>query len=268
MSTRNRTPVTVRRDLEYATKTYGHHPAFHRMHRKNGIGDALPVIYIYDSYHNKAFEWRQLLGETGTRPGKTVRGGDPSLSIRGSPADCFVLFLMVEQSHSEYARNGFDGFYTYFAADGFTYGSSSRNWPALRRLASATGTVFVPSVGPGYVDTSVRPWNGATTRDRRGTQYYDTMWKKALAPVSDKKDVGIEVVSITSFNEWHEGTQIEPAVPERRRNQGKQYRNYGGDGPLAFLKRTKDWSKRLAEVNSERASRDSPRVITKEGYIK
>lgn len=197
-----------------------------------------------------------------------MHGGDPSLSIRGSSADCFVLFLMVEHSHSEYVRNGFDGFYTYFAADGFTYGSSTHNWPALRKLASATGTVFVPSVGPGYVDTSVRPWNGATTRERRGTQYYDRMWKKALPQVSGKKDDGIEVVSITSFNEWHEGTQIEPAVRERRHNQGKAYRDYGGAGPLAFLERTAEWSKRLAEVNSHKAPHEGPRIITKEGYIK
>ena len=27
--------------------------------------------------------------------------------------------------------------------------------------------------------------------------------------------VGAKIVSVTSFNEWHEGTQIEPAVPMR-----------------------------------------------------
>ena len=28
-------------------------------------------------------------------------------------------------------------------------------------------------------------------------------------------EVAARIVSVTSFNEWHEGTQIEPAVPMR-----------------------------------------------------
>lgn len=58
------------------------------------------------------------------------------------------------------------GFYTYFATDGFTYGSTLRNWSHLARDARQHGLAFVPCVGPGYEDTAVRPWNAANTRQR------------------------------------------------------------------------------------------------------
>ena len=60
--------------------------------------------------------------------------------------------------------------------------------------------------GPGYIDTRVRPWNTVTTRDRENGKYYTDMFRAAM-------ESGASYIGITSFNEWHEGTQIEPAVP-------------------------------------------------------
>ena len=99
-----------------------------------------------------------------------------------------------------------NGFYTYFAATGFTYGSTPANWKKMQAWAERNGKVFIPCVGPGYIDTRVRPWNGSTTRDRGNGKYYDDMFGAAVAS-------GAPYIGITSFNEWHEGTQIEPAVP-------------------------------------------------------
>lgn len=72
------------------------------------------------------------------------------------------------------ADAGFDGMYSYFATDGFTYGSTRRNWPAIESWCRARSPplLWVPSIGPGYEDTEVRPWNGANSRDRRGGGYY------------------------------------------------------------------------------------------------
>jgi len=44
---------------------------------------------------------------------------------------------------------GFDGAYTYFAADGFTYGATAANWPRMAAFCRRHGLLFVPSVGPG-----------------------------------------------------------------------------------------------------------------------
>ena len=79
------------------------------------------------------------------------------------------------------------------------------NGALFKRLcaqAHAAGLLCAPSVGPGYDarlatrHEVVRPRNDGLT--------YDRMWKTALKADAD-------VVTITSYNEWQEGTQIEPA---------------------------------------------------------
>jgi len=49
-----------------------------------------------------------------------------------------------------------------------------------------------------------------------------------------------KIVSVTSFNEWHEGTQIEPAVPMSCGNY--TYEDYGKVGPEVYLEMTRKWS--------------------------
>eukprot|EP00971_Amphidinium_carterae_P084856 1679121-Amphidinium_carterae.1 len=92
---------------------------------------------------------------------------------------------------------GFDGAYTYFAADGFTQGSRSSTWDSTRKQLEAKGRLFVPAVGPGYDDTRVRPWNAQNTKRRDNGQYYDRMWKAAVAAKP-------HAISVTSYNEWGE----------------------------------------------------------------
>ena len=99
---------------------------------------------------------------------------------------------------------GFDGGYTYFASPTTSYGADPRNWREMSEEAAARGLMFIPSVGPGYNDTKIRPWNSAATRSREGGRAYARAWRAAL-----KADPA--AVTITSYNEWGEGTQIEPA---------------------------------------------------------
>jgi glycoprotein endo-alpha-1,2-mannosidase len=75
--------------------------------------------------------------------------------------------------------SSFDGLYTYFAAEGFTDGSIMANWPLLSTFCAKNRLLFVPSVGPGYNDTRVRPWNAKTARDRAAGEYYKDRFKMA-----------------------------------------------------------------------------------------
>lgn len=130
----------------------------------------------------------------------------------------------MERGHCDsLVQGGFDGAYTYFASQGFVYGSTLSNWDTMKRCNLK---YFIPSVGPGYDDSPVRPWNGANTKPRNGGDYYREMWKKAM-------NIGSELVSITSFNEWHEGSQIEEAV---RKNGYDDY----GRNPAFYLQLTKE----------------------------
>lgn len=96
--------------------------------------------------------------------------------------------------------------------------------------------MFVPSVGPGYIDTQVRPWNGKNTRSRQDGQYYKSALQKAL-------DINPSMISITSFNEWHEGTQIETAVPKA--TDSFTYLDYGPQGPEYYLNITRQYVSKL-----------------------
>lgn len=121
-----RTPASVKDDVRYAIAQYGHHPSFLRLPRPHSSGPALPVFYVYDSYHNSPDEWSAVLAEEGRD------------SIRGSEADAFMVFLLVERQHAAYARSGFDAFYTYFAADGAVLASASmRRRQGLRGASKA-----------------------------------------------------------------------------------------------------------------------------------
>jgi glycoprotein endo-alpha-1,2-mannosidase len=212
-----RNASTTREGIIYILDTYGRHPAFHRCAEFAGR----PVFFIYDSYKTPAAEWAQVLGPAGTK------------TLRGTPYDVAAIGLWVKKEDGDFMTEGhFDGFYSYFGADGFTYGSTRTNWARLNEVARRSGKIFVPSVGPGYIDTRIRPWNGSTTRSREQGAYYDREFQAAL-------DSGASLISITSYNEWHEGTQIEPAVPKQI--SGFTYLNYSPLAPDYYLKRTAYW---------------------------
>ena len=222
-----RNDQTVHKDVEYIINKYSKHEAFYKHKTKDGR--YLPVLYIYDSYHTKPHEWAQLLTPSGSH------------SVRNTKYDCLFICLMVEMSHRLYVENGgFDGFYTYFAVDQFTYGSTWRSWPQLSSLARQTKTLFIPSVGPGYIDTNVRPWNVENTRSRENGDYYRKSWKAAL-------NVDPDIITVTSFNEWHEGTQIEKAVPKSV--SGLVYRDYAPNQPDFYLKLTKEFVDKFGTKN-------------------
>jgi hypothetical protein len=131
----------------------------------------------------------------------------------------------------------FDGVYTY---DVLTYGGGI--FARLCAQAHAHHLLCLPSVGPGF--TAGRAGGDPRVKLRRGGSTYDSMWKAALA-------AGADQVTITSFNEWHEGTQIEPAAPAGRRGA---YRYLGYDGAwglrgtaaeTAYLARTAYWTARF-----------------------
>ena len=119
----NRSAVTLRRDLEYVAKTYSSHPAFYKV-KLPGRLKPVPMYYIYDSYLTSGNEWSRLFSRTG------------DLSIRGTDLDGIFLALLVEFKHRTDIKNGgFDGFYTYFAANGFSHGSSWKNWRNLNMFS-------------------------------------------------------------------------------------------------------------------------------------
>ena len=129
---------------------------------------------------------------------------------------------------------GFDGVYTY---DIVTYPGSM--FSRLCTEAHARHLLCAPSVGPGY--DARRGSGDPVVKPRRLGATYDAMWRAAISAHADR-------VTITSYNEWHEGTQIEPAAPAGRHGLYR-YQSYDGAWGLhgaaaatAYLSRTRYWS--------------------------
>ncbi|MGI8478759.1 MAG: hypothetical protein ACR2M2_02695 [Gaiellaceae bacterium] len=166
-------------------------------------------FYVYDADRDPAIHWAEALAE-----------------IEG--ARIFANTTLVGRAKA----SGFDGLYTY---DVVTWTGST-----FRRLCTQShqaGLLCAPSVGPGYdarlatSDRIVRPrLHGAT---------YDRMWKTALKADAD-------LVTITSYNEWQEGTQIEPAQAQvERPGYEGAWGRHGLAARRAYLEATAGWTARL-----------------------
>jgi hypothetical protein len=166
-------------------------------------------FYVYDADRDPAADWSEALsGLEGVRVlGHTTLVGRAKAS-------------------------GFDGLYTY---DVVTW-----NGALFRRLcaqAHAAGLLCAPSVGPGY-DARLATRH-EVIRPRNDGRTYDRMWRTALRASAD-------IVTITSYNEWQEGTQIEPAraaagMPSYEGAWGKA----GIAAQRAYLAATAAWTARL-----------------------
>ncbi|KAM8915053.1 glycoprotein endo-alpha-1,2-mannosidase isoform 1-T3 [Spinachia spinachia] len=215
----DRDEVNMLVNVKHIIDKYGEHPAFFKF--RTNTGKLLPLFYVYDSYLINSEQWAKLLKHT------------ESNSIRNTPYDAIFIALLVEEKHKrDILTAGFDGVYTYFATNGFSYGSTQRNWESIKAFCEDNNLLFIPSVGPGYIDTSIRPWNFQNTRNRINGKYYETSLSAALQARPD-------FISITSFNEWHEGSQIEMAVPKTGQSA---YLDYLPNKPAIYLEITRKWA--------------------------
>lgn len=216
-----RNPVNVKKAITYLINCYDKHPAFYKMKERNNR----PLFYVYDSYLIKAEDWATILQDDGSN------------TIRGTEYDAIMIGLWVNEKEEEFfTTSGFDGFYTYFASTGFTYGSTPENWKKLENWSETNKKLFIPCVGPGYIDTRIRPWNAENTKEREMGKYYDRMFDEAIHS-------GSSIIGITSFNEWHEGTQIEPSI--EMSIKGFIYKDFQPKDPWYYIDRTKYWSEKF-----------------------
>lgn len=93
-----------------------------------------------------------------------------------------------------------------------------RQYEALRVASDVHGFVFAATVVPGFDNRYVDP--KPAIRDREGGRLYERFWEAAVASDPDW-------ILVCSWNEWHEGSEIEPSVEL-------------GD---AYLKKTAAWSR-------------------------
>ena len=113
--------------------------------------------------------------------------------LRSEGLDAFYLADRLDQDYLDV----FDGIHTYSPLSGMD------RYPELVAEARDKGRLFAATIAPGYDDTVIRE-PGLVVGRANGTYYRDS-WETVMLS-------GPDWVLITSWNEWHEGSEIEPSL--------------------------------------------------------
>jgi len=213
-------------DVKYIYQKYGDSPAFFRStaSTSNSPGNQPKGLF---------FVWCTIYtgqGQCGDQPVKPDYWQKAADEIHALPQGGL---LISDQSNAGWITDGhFDGIYNYITLDlnqngGFAW---ARSLP--------TGALYIPSVTPGNSARRVG-YPESTYLPRRDGQTYNDQWTAALGT-----GIQPDLVTITSFNEWHEGSMIEPPAIGATDGQGYTYAGFGSLPPDGYLTLTRDWIKK------------------------
>lgn len=96
--------------------------------------------------------------------------------------------------------------------------------------------IFVPTVGPGFYDSS--PKYNPLRRFRANGQYFEIGFKTALMQ-------NTEFISIESYNNFNFGTQIEAVSPHNK------FRDYAPHPSIKYLRVAQHWVNQLYKLKLE-----------------
>jgi hypothetical protein len=173
-------------DLDYLLVQYGRDKAWLR-------ADGKPVVFVYGRVLNalSPAEWQEVIA--------AVRRDNPGGVV------------LVADTLDRARLGAFDGASVY----NITGQTQHKSPPEIRALAHAAypkavaaagpGKISSVTVIPGYDDRAVGRPSPRPVTDRWGGETYRALWQEAIAAAPD-------YVLITSWNEWHEGSEIEPSV--------------------------------------------------------
>jgi hypothetical protein len=106
--------------------------------------------------------------------------------------------------------------YGNLGAGHFTTDSTLNTWQSncssWRTKAHSISREFIPGVSPGFNDRGVRSGHTPTSRKLYNETYaFGTLFSGMLDRAKSLADR--DMMMVTSWNEWHEDTQIEPVAP-------------------------------------------------------
>ena len=202
------TPGDVINALNYL-KSYENDPSYFHSQGK-------PFVAFYHTVKFDVATWQSILGQV-----------DPGRST----------FWMAEGTDMS-QLSVFDGIHPFSIAWASNPNATQQRYAS--QVAQHLGKSYMATVMPGYDDTRLGRGAAGFAVDRQGGNYYNQLWQGAIA-------VNPAIVSITSWNEWMEGSQIEPSE------------TYGD----LYLQETRQWS---AQFKGAPAAQAAPAGATSAFY--
>ncbi|CAN5681367.1 hypothetical protein BH10CHL1_BH10CHL1_36000 [soil metagenome] len=166
--------------LQHALSVHANHPAFLRV-------DGRPVIFFWHPTNYGIGFWQNVRSQV-----------DPNYSSIWISEGVDTSYLSVFDGHHLYSNT-----WNPPADLSYTDGKFARQVEAARQQYGAY-KYWVATVMPGYNDVRIRPGSGFV-QDREGGAYYQRSWQAAIGSQPNW-------IVITSFNEWPEGSYIEPSA--------------------------------------------------------
>lgn len=190
-------PGAITGALQHIRDVHANHPAFLRV-------DGRPVVFFWRPHMYGVDTWRSVRSQV-----------DAGYNMLWIAEGVDTSYLAIFDGHHLYSN-------TWNPPSNLGYTNQKfANWVATARDQFGAYKFWVATVMPGYNDVRIRPGNGFA-RDREGGGYYAASWQAAMASNPNW-------IVITSFNEWPEGTYIEPSAA------------YGD----LYLQLTREWSSRF-----------------------
>ncbi len=207
-------------DVQYLYNKYGSHPAFFHTtasSRYNPGDQPKPMFFV----------WAIGSPDSDTAPVEAEYWQSAMDAIHALPQGALVIANTLQGS---WITGGhFDGLYNYATLHldregGFSWANSL-----------PPDSLYIPSVIPGFSAVRIG-YASDTLVPRQDGDTYAEQWRAAL-------DTAIQpvMVTVTSFNEWHEGSQIEPPAVGVGLKPGQVYDDFGDLTPDSYLDQTRRW---------------------------
>lgn len=161
-------------ELSYVLKNYSNSSSFLKLNGR-------PVIFVYavGAYNRDPWFWRGILDE-----------------VRHSTG---VNAIFVADTFDTSYLLAFDGLHTY---NPIGISNLTQSYCDTAKLVRLLGKIWAGTVVPGYDDRKVN--HPGTYIGRENGRYYNNTWSGTMTSNPD-------MVLICTWNEWHEGTNIEPS---------------------------------------------------------
>lgn len=180
-SSRSEAIEAVRDDFRYVLDKYSKRKSFLKQ-------DGLPVIFVYDTIQLNPEEWSSVVRD---------------LENEG------YYFVMIGDITDPRYLGPFSSLYEWPNYDGVVKEGEPYHSKILDNLNRTTkgrrDVVPAAAVWPGFNDTGVWGWDGGPrVLERRAGEFYRSTWDASFNNNS-------KWIAIATFNDWNEGTQIEPS---------------------------------------------------------